>query len=109
MPFDKLVRMGKRDVQGHPHVAKLYSQIAAMASFLMHYDDGRYREALVNTLAAIYDGNGDPDLLARATGVSYAELDNQYRAYMEIGAEPARENTKSGIRNPKHIQMQKSK
>ena len=109
VPFDKLVRMGKRDVQGHPHVAKLYSQIAAMASFLMHYDDGRYREALVNTLAAIYDGNGDPDLLARATGVSYAELDNQYRAYMEIGAEPARENTKSGIRNPKHIQMQKSK
>ena len=87
VPFDKLVRMGVQDVQGHPQIAKLYSQIAAMTSFLVHYDDGRYRDALVSCLAAIYDGSQDPDLLARATGTSYAELDKQYQDYMKISAE----------------------
>ncbi len=97
LPFDKLVRMGVQDVQGHPEIAKLYSQIAGMTNFLVHYDDGRYRDALVSVLAAIYDGSQDPDLLARATGTDYAELDKQYQAYM-------RENPKSETRNPKQIQ-----
>jgi hypothetical protein len=84
VPFDRLVRLGVRDIQTHPQIAKLYSQIAAMTSFLVHYDGGRYRDALVNCLRAIYDGSQDPDLLARATGTDYAELDKQYREYMKI-------------------------
>ncbi len=84
VPFEKLVRMGVRDIQTHPEIAKLYSQIAAMTSFLVHYDGGRYRDALVKCLAATYDGNQDPDLLAHATGTDYTELDKQYRAYMKI-------------------------
>ena len=33
VPFDKLVRMGLQDVQGHADITKLYSQIAAMTNF----------------------------------------------------------------------------
>jgi hypothetical protein len=88
LPFDKLVRLGVRDIQTHPEIAKLYSQIAAMTSFLVHYEDGRYRDALVNCLSAIYDGSQDPNLLAHATGTDYAELDKQYRAYMKITQPP---------------------
>jgi len=84
LPFDRLVRMGVQDVQGHPEIAKLYSQIAGMTNFLVHYDDGRYRDALVSCLAAIYDGSQDPDLLARTTCTDYVELDKQYQAYMKI-------------------------
>jgi hypothetical protein len=84
LPFAKLVRMGVQDVQRHAEIARLYSQIAGMTSFLVHYDEGRYREALVSSLAAIYDGSQDPDLLARTTGTDYAELDKQYQAYMKI-------------------------
>ena len=83
VPFDKLVRMSVQDVQGHAEIAKLYSQIAGMTNFLVHYDDGRYRDALVSCLAAIYHGSQDPDLLARTTGTSYAELDKQYQKYMK--------------------------
>ncbi len=83
VPFDKLVRMGVQDVQRHPEIAKLYSQIAGMTNFLIHYGDGRYRDALVSCLAAVYDGSRDPALLARATGTDYAELDKQYQAYMK--------------------------
>jgi hypothetical protein len=84
VPFDKLVRLSLQDMQTHPEIAKLYSQIAAMTSFLVHYEDGRYRDALVHCLSAVYGGDQDPELLARATGASYAELDRQYRAYMAI-------------------------
>ena len=84
LPFDRLVRMGVQDLQGHPEIAKLYSQIAGMTHFLVHYEDGRYRDALVSCLAATYDGSQDPDLLARMTGTDYAELDKQYQAYMKI-------------------------
>ena len=83
VPFDRLVRLGVRDIQTHPQIAKLYSQIAAMTSFLVHYDGGRYRDALVICLRAIYDGSQDPELLARTTGTDYAELDRQYREYMK--------------------------
>ncbi len=95
VPFHKLVRMGLQDVQGHAEIAKLYSQIAGMTNFLVHYDDGRYRDALVSSLAAIYDGSQDPDLLARLTGTDYAELDKQYKAYMKITVQPPSENPKS--------------
>jgi hypothetical protein len=84
VPFDKLVRMGQQDVQGQPEIAKLYSQIAAMTNFLLHYDNGRYRDAVVRCLTSIYNGSQDPDLLARLTGTGYAELDKQYQAYMKI-------------------------
>jgi hypothetical protein len=87
VPFDKLVRLGVHDIQTHPEIAKLYSQIAAMTSFLVHYDGGRYRDALVSCLAAVYDGNQDPQLLARMTRTDYAELDKQYRAYMKATPE----------------------
>ena len=83
LPFDKLVRMGVQDVQGHPKSPSSTARSPAMTNFLMHYDDGRYRDALVRCLPAIYDGSEDPDLLARTTGVGYAELDKQYQAYMK--------------------------
>jgi hypothetical protein len=100
VPFGKLVRMGMKDVQTDPQIAKLYSQMAGMASFLMHYDDGRYREALAACLRAVYDGSEDPDLLARTTGVTYLRLDEQYKTYM-------RENPKSEARNTKQIENTK--
>ncbi len=84
LPFAQLVRLGVRDIQTHPDIAKLYSQIAAMTSFLVHYEGGRYRDVLISCLVATYDGNQDPELLARATSTNYAELDKQYRAYMKI-------------------------
>ena len=99
VPFDTLVRMGLPDVQGHAEIAKLYSQIAAMTNFLIHYDDGRYRDALVKCLAAIYDGSQDPELLARTTGIGYAELDKQYQEYMK--ERPKSDRGKSETRNPK--------
>ncbi len=88
LPLARLVEMGKGDLQRHPAIAKIYTQAAGTATFLMHYDGGRYREALVKYLQAVYSGKAEPATLARLTGANYAELDQQYRQYLRSGSSP---------------------
>ena len=84
-PFKTVTGLGMKELQSHPKIAKLYSQMAAMTHFLVYYDGGRYRDALVACLSAVYNGNQDPALLSQLTGASYAELDRQYREFIESG------------------------
>ena len=82
VPLAELTRMGMEDVQRHPEIAKLYSQSAGLATFLMHYDSGRYRDALDRYLVAVYTGKAGPTTLAELTGVGYDQLDRQYRQFL---------------------------
>ena len=63
----------------------LYSQAAGLTHFLIHYDGGRYRDSLVAYLVAVYTGRATLNTLSQLTGTSYAELDHQYREFMESG------------------------
>ncbi|MGA2069007.1 MAG: hypothetical protein ABSG86_28895 [Thermoguttaceae bacterium] len=83
VPFAQVTALGMRDLQTHSGIKKLYSQIAAMTHLLICADGGRYRDALVAYLSAVYNGSQDPHLLARLTGLSYADLDRKYRAFIE--------------------------
>jgi hypothetical protein len=87
VPFERLTALGMQRLQNQPKLAKLYSQMAAQTSFLVYYDNARYRDALVAYLAAVYSGNDDPAVLSELTGGSYSQLDKQYREYMTIGKE----------------------
>jgi hypothetical protein len=87
VPFGQLTRYGMERIQQDPKIAALYSQMAAMANFLVFYDNGRYRDALVDYLIAVYTGRDTPATLAELTGTGYAELDKQYKEYMGIEAE----------------------
>jgi hypothetical protein len=83
IPLAELMLMGKADIQQHPEIAKLYSQAAGLAALLIDAEDGRYREALVQYLKDVYAGRDGVESLAAATGLSYQELDHQYRRYIE--------------------------
>jgi hypothetical protein len=83
IPLAQLVPMGKMDVQEHPDIAKLYSQSAGLAAFLMDAHDGRYREPLVRYLKEVYVDHDNEQSLRQATGGSYGELDAEYRRYIE--------------------------
>lgn len=71
--------------EGEERVEQLrrhYAQAAGLCHFLMHYEDGLYREALVTYLSQVYheapkNRNRVPTL-AELTGVSFEELDAQY-------------------------------
>ena len=70
-------------LQKDPRIGTLYSQAAGLTHFLIYYDGGRYRDALVSYLSAVYSGRDDHDTLAKLTGTDYGELDKQYREFLE--------------------------
>jgi hypothetical protein len=88
VPLAQLTRMSMDDIKRHEQIGALYSQAAGLAHFLVHYDGGRYRDALVAYLSAVYSGRDDPNTLAQLTGTSYADLDRQYRQFLEQGPQP---------------------
>jgi hypothetical protein len=54
VPLDQLVLMGRRQLQEHVDIRRLYTQAAGLAQFLMHDSQGRYRPAAMDFLAAVY-------------------------------------------------------
>lgn len=79
--LEELTALDMKQFQRHPEVVKLYSQGTGLASFLMHYDHGRYREALMAYLRQIYYGRDTRHSLAELTGQSFDTLDKQYIQY----------------------------
>jgi phage host-nuclease inhibitor protein Gam len=96
VPLAELVKLNMESLQRDPRIAPLYSQSAGVADFLMHDAEGRYRDALVRYLEAIYTGHDTVPTLADLCGVSYPTLDEQYRAFMTPSeATPTVEKTNS--------------
>ena len=87
MPSKEFFALGRPEFMQHPKVAPLYTQAAGFTHFLMHYDDGLYRDDLIALLAAIYRPTGDEILtvpsLSKIAGVSFDDLDHQYRIHMQ--------------------------
>jgi hypothetical protein len=83
IPLAQLVGLGMEQLQKDPKIATLYSQSAGLTHFLIHYDHGRYRDALVAYLRAVYSGQDSPETLSLLTGATYGELDKQYREFLE--------------------------
>ena len=99
VPLAEFSTYGMQDVQADKRIATLYSQAAGLTHFLIYYDGGRYRDALVAYLATVYSGRDDPNTLAQLTGVPYSDLDRQYREHMQKGPQqPGRAVEKLGPR-----------
>ena len=85
VPLSELCGYGMERIQSDPRVATLYSQMAGLTNFLVYYDGGRYRDAMVAYLHAVYNGSKDPNILPKLTGAAFGTLDKQYRKFMEQG------------------------
>ena len=107
VPFREFARMGMVAFQGipTPRIGKNYSQGAALTHFFMHYDDGRYREALIEHLSQVYSPTKfvreAPESLEDLTGTEAEELDQQYAEYirnltLEPPPRPSRESAGVG-------------
>jgi hypothetical protein len=82
IPLEKFCSLGMEEFQTDSRIGALYSQAAGLTQFFMHFDGGRYRDALVNFLATVYLGRDNPSSLSQLTGVRFSQLDEQYAAYM---------------------------
>ena len=86
IPLSEFTTYGMNRIQKDPRIGTLYSQAAGLTHFLVFFEGGRYRDALVSYLVAVYTGRNNRDTLRRLTGVAdYEELDRQYRKFIEEG------------------------
>jgi hypothetical protein len=83
--FAELVGYGMDRLQTDTDVATLYSQAAGQTHFLIHFDHGRYRDALVSYLSLVYSGQDTEQTLAKITAANYEDLDKQYKEFMSEG------------------------
>ena len=86
VPMKRFSAMGLHEFQTSENISKNYSQASGLAHFLMHYDGGRYRDALIEHLSELYSTNPQERAAARSlsslTGVTNAEFDQQYGRYL---------------------------
>jgi hypothetical protein len=82
VPLREFSGYGMQEFQRSAELAKNYTQAAGLARFFMHYNNGRYREAIVKHLAQLYSADERvrerADSLDELTGVDFSELDRQY-------------------------------
>lgn len=83
VPLDEFCQYNLKKMQEDQRIATLYSQAAGLTHFLIHYDGGRYRDALVAYVEAVYSARDTASTLPRLTGASFSELDRQYRTFIE--------------------------
>ncbi|MDR3110274.1 MAG: hypothetical protein LBU65_11405 [Planctomycetaceae bacterium] len=93
LPFEQITKMGQDGFQDFGITSKtgfepseklrmLYSQSSGITHFLMHTENGRFREPTIQLLRRLYHGEEQPDSLSKLTGVTYKELDAKYKKYI---------------------------
>jgi hypothetical protein len=84
LPLAELIPMGRDDLQKDERLARLYSQSAGLAHFLMDYKRGRYRDAMVSYLQVVYAGRDRNDTLEKLVGTPLLELDKAYQELLDV-------------------------
>jgi hypothetical protein len=84
LPLQDLCALGRDDVQSSPDIRRLYTHAAGLAQFLLTGDEGKYRDAALAYLAAIYQGRDRLDTLAQLTATESSTLDEQYRRFLNV-------------------------
>lgn len=86
VPLEEFAGMGMQAFQTDKNIRKNYSQGAALTHFFMHYENGKYRDALIEHMAQLYAPRTlrrFADTLEELTGTPYAELDAQFQKYIQ--------------------------
>jgi hypothetical protein len=95
VPLDEFTSYPRERFQRDPRIGQFYSQAAGLTHFLVFYDGGRYRDALMAFLLAIYTGKDDHETLSKLTGETYKTLDAKYREFIEKDVTPQQQQPAS--------------
>ena len=88
VPLQQYCRLGKETFQYHENISQLYTQASGLTHFMMHFDDGVYRDDFFALLAAAYRPpirgvvTEEPSF-DKISGVPFDMLDRQYRVHMQ--------------------------
>ncbi len=83
IPLEKFTGYGMLQMLRDPDIRALYGQSAALTTFLIHGQKGRYRKALLDYLQTLYTGKDRPNTLENLTKTSFSQLDTQYQDFIK--------------------------
>lgn len=89
VPLAELTTFSMQKLQSDERLPRLYSQASGLAWFLMHAQNGNYREPTVEYLTAVYAGTDSAKTPAEKLGKAYDELDREYLSYLQSLPNPA--------------------
>jgi hypothetical protein len=84
-PLDRFASLSKNAYQTPLHISERYSQASGLVHFYMHYENGLYRDAMIDHFAALYRPIAPGFRIGgmdHFTGVPYSKLSQQYREYI---------------------------
>ncbi|MCU0959202.1 MAG: hypothetical protein MUF48_03785 [Pirellulaceae bacterium] len=84
VPLETLAGYGRPQLQRDPKLAELYSQCAGLAHGFLDTGPAEDRRAFRKYLRLVYRGAAQPPTLAAEFGQSFADLDNRYRASLDV-------------------------
>lgn len=83
--FDRLGMKLYQSARSEDELRRRYSQSTGFSHFLLHYDDGRYRDGFLEYISRLYAPRSPRrPTLESILGVPYSMLDRQYRDYMAL-------------------------
>jgi hypothetical protein len=83
IPLEQLMALGRQQLQEHPEIRSLYTQAAGMTHFLMDFENGRYRPALLTYLRSVYESRDLPGVLNIADTAPGSSAD-QYLEFLNV-------------------------
>ena len=84
VPLEQLSSANQKEFQTHPDRARIYSQSAGVAHFLMNSQNGDLQRPLSEFLKLCYQGKLKPNSFARVLGKSFDQLDKDYRDFLKV-------------------------
>lgn len=87
IPIKQLSSFGRKDLQQHPDIERVYSEAAGLTDMLMNDQDGAYEKRLSKFLWLIHKGRVKPDTFEKVIGKSYEELDERYKEFLRVDSD----------------------
>jgi hypothetical protein len=84
LPLDKLATLGRQELQEHTDIRRIYSEMAGLGHFFLTAEQGKYREAFVETLRLVYQNQASAATLSERINKPYSELDREYLAFLNV-------------------------
>lgn len=88
IPFEQFTAMGHTLFYNSQCEYELYQQATGVTWFLLFYENGKYRDAFIRYLSLVYSGLDKPETLSELTGVSYSQLDKEYKQFILSTVQP---------------------
>lgn len=84
IPIEQLSSFGRKELQQHPDIERVYSESAGLTDMLINDQEGACEQALSKFLWLIHKGKVKPSTFEDVMGRTHEQLDEQYQEFLKV-------------------------